>query len=132
MPPRLALVLVCLTALLPVQSVAEDAERPDTRPVLVVLTLASDATEADLEPLLEVEEKAVWRLYRRGSLRQFFLLADRPGAVMVLEATGVDEAGALLDTLPMVAAGFIEAEVLPLRPFVNLEVLFSPRHRDEG
>ena len=104
-------------------------ESPPTSRVYAVLTLAEGAAPEDLEPHVLGEEATVWRLYLAGHLREMHLLADRPGAVLALEADGAEGARALLASLPMVEAGLLTAEVLPVRPFVNLEALFEPGHR---
>jgi hypothetical protein len=47
-------------------------------------------------------------------------------AVLMLECEDVRAAEAALESLPMVAAGLIEFEVLPLRSYSGFARLFGP------
>lgn len=103
--------------------------RPATTRVYAVLTLAEGVRPDALQPLLEAEEAVVWALYRRGVLREMHLFAERAGALLVFEAAGSEAAAAYLRELPLVQEGLLDAEVFPVRPFVNLELLFEARFR---
>ena len=71
------------------------------------------------------EARRVWDLYQAGSLREPFFRADEPAAVLILECGDVDEARSLLETLPLVAAGLIDFEVIPLRAYPGFARLFA-------
>jgi hypothetical protein len=82
-------------------------------------------TAAQFEPtLLKAEAARVWELYQAGVLREIYFRQDRAEAVLVLEYTNKDEAQAALDTLPLVKAGLITFELIPLRPYPGLGRLF--------
>jgi len=51
-------------------------------------------------------------------------LADAPGAVITMECADLAAALALIDPLPLVRAGLVSMELLPLRPYVGWERLF--------
>lgn len=72
------------------------------------------------------ENRAVWALYRSGSLRDMHFRTDRPGAVFRLEAASTDEANAMLANLPMIQMGLLVPELIPVGPFIPLENLFAP------
>ena len=59
-------------------------------------------------------------------IRELYFHAHEPTAVLVLECPNVAEAGAALASLPMVSAGPIEFEVLPLRAYPGFARLFEP------
>jgi hypothetical protein len=42
-----------------------------------------------------------------------------------LECASIEEAKAIMDTFPLVKAGLIEFEFIPLEPFTPLETLFD-------
>ena len=48
------------------------------------------------------------------------------GVAIFLECSSVDEAKAALAELPLVKAGLIDFEVIPLGAFTNWEILFAP------
>lgn len=56
-------------------------------------------------------------LYRQGGLRQSWEInTDRHGAVCLFEAESVEQAQAMADTFPQVAAGAVETQMIPLKP----------------
>lgn len=56
-------------------------------------------------------------LYRQGTLRRSWEIdTDRHGAVCLFEADSVQQAQALADTFPQVAAGAVETQMIPLKP----------------
>jgi len=79
------------------------------------------------EEILETEARKAWELYQSGVLRELYLSADKNEAVLVLECGGVGEARSYLAGLPLVKAGLIEFEVIPLMPYPGFARLFSRR-----
>ena len=67
---------------------------------------------------------ALWRLYREGVVREMYS-PGRPGAVLIVEAASSQEAETLLSSLPLIAHGVMNLELLELRPFAALEMLFE-------
>jgi len=74
------------------------------------------------------EMAALWQLYRGGAVREMYS-PGRPGAVLVLEATGLHDAKAAVAGLPLAAAGLIVFEFIELHPFSAFEVLFAGQGR---
>ena len=74
------------------------------------------------------EMAALWQLYRDGAVREMYS-PGRPGAVLVLEASGPQDAEAAVAGLPLTAAGLIVFELIELHPFSAFEVLFADRAR---
>ena len=72
----------------------------------------------------DAELRAVWKLYRRGIVREMYS-PGTPGAVLVLESDSVHDAERTLSELPLLANGVMALEVIELRPFTALEMLFS-------
>ncbi len=48
------------------------------------------------------------------------------GVAIILECTSVDEVKEAFADFPLVQAGLIEIDAIPLGPFLNWEMLFSP------
>ncbi len=96
---------------------------------IVVLTGREGAVPADFAPLQAEEARHVWALQGTGQIRAIHFRADRLGVVIEMEVATAEEAEAVVRALPMVQAGLLAAEVIPLRPFTGLEVLFAPEHR---
>lgn len=84
----------------------------------------SGATAEQFAPHLKTEAARVWQLYQSGHIREIYFRQDRADAVLVLECASADEAHQLLGTLPLVQAGLIDFEIIPLVPYPGFERLF--------
>ena len=76
-------------------------------------------------PHLKAEAARVWELYQGGQIREIYFRGDRSEAVLILECADAEEAHQLLDSLPLVQAGLIGFEVIPLEPYPGFERLFG-------
>jgi muconolactone delta-isomerase len=79
----------------------------------------------DFQPHLAAEAARAWELYQAGVFREMYFRQDRPEAVLVLECADVDEANTILNTLPLVQAGLIAFDVIPLAPYPGFARLFA-------
>ena len=99
------------------------------RKTLKILALEADAPGADVRAfttaLLQAESRRAWELVQAGVIRELYFRADRHAAVLVLECAATQEAHDVLATLPLVAAGLITFEVIPLAPYPGFARLFS-------
>jgi hypothetical protein len=83
-------------------------------------------TAEDFRPhLLKAEAARAWELYQSGLFREMYFRQDWPGAVLVLECADVEEANAVLNTLPLVKEGLITFEIIPLVPYPGFSRLFD-------
>lgn len=92
-----------------------------------VLALGHDVVAQDdprFAELRPVEARRVWELYQADILREVYFRADRPNGVLVFEVPDVAVARAAVDSLPLVAAGLIDFELVPLRPYPGFARLF--------
>jgi muconolactone delta-isomerase len=93
-----------------------------------ILALEQDlpgATAGQFHPHLKAEAARVWELYQSGVLREIYFRADRHSAVLVLECASLEDARQELNSLPLVQAGLIEFELIPLAPYPGFARLFS-------
>ena len=70
------------------------------------------------------EARKVWEYHQAGIIRELYFRADRNDAVLVLECESVIEAQEILATLPLVKAGQISFEIIPLKAYSGFERLF--------
>lgn len=77
------------------------------------------------EPHLKAESWRAWALYREGVIRELYFRADRSAAVLILECADTTEAQQVLETLPLVQAGLIRFDVIPLVPYTGFGRLFK-------
>ena len=83
------------------------------------------ATNQDFQPYLKAEAAQVWQLYQTGVFRELYFRQDQDTAVLVLECESVQVARQVLATLPLVQAGLITFELIPLRAYPGFARLFS-------
>jgi muconolactone delta-isomerase len=86
-----------------------------------------DTTPEQFAPHLKAEAARIWELYQSGQIRETYFRTDRNEAVLILECADGDEARKLLDSLPLVQAGLIRFEIIPLVPYPGFERLFEKR-----
>jgi hypothetical protein len=84
------------------------------------------ATLEKYQPHLQNEVRHVWQAYKNGIVREIYSRQDRPGVAIILECASFDEAKEAFTDFPLVKAGLIEIDAIPLGPFLNWEMLFAP------
>jgi len=77
------------------------------------------------QPYLKAEAQSVWELYQSGLIRELYFRADRSAAVLMLECVDVNEAEQALRSLPLVQAGLITFDLIPLVPYPGFARLFG-------
>ncbi len=82
-------------------------------------------TGAQFQPHLKAEARRVWELHQAGVVREMYFRDDQPTAVLVLECGNLEEARNVLATLPLVQAGLIALELIPLRAYPGFARLFA-------
>ncbi len=93
-----------------------------------ILALESETVGVEPEqfgPHLKAEARRVWELYQTGAIRELYFRADRSEAVLILECADVRDAQQILESLPLVQAGLITFEVIPLVPYPGFARLFG-------
>jgi hypothetical protein len=94
--------------------------------VLAIGRARSGVEWKDIAPYVGEEARHVWKLYESDRVREFYLRADeRPGVVLVLECDDLAEAERVVAALPVLEAGLLDFEVIPLRPYVAPRWLFG-------
>jgi muconolactone delta-isomerase len=84
-----------------------------------------EATPEQFQQLTKEEALRVWELYQQGIVREMYFREDRSEAVLMLECDDEEEAEAVLQTLPLVGAGLITFELIPLAAYPGFARLFS-------
>jgi muconolactone delta-isomerase len=82
-------------------------------------------TADDFRPHLKAEAMRAWELYQAGVIRELYFRPDLHCAVLMLECADVEEAQNVLNTLPLVKAGLITFDVIPLVPYPGFARLFA-------
>lgn len=80
--------------------------------------------------LLREEAAHVWSLKKEGILREIWFSVHEHVAVILLECATEEEARQHLDTFPLVQAGLITFDVIPLQSYDGFERLFDMKKKD--
>ena len=96
--------------------------------ILAIEQEVPGVTAEDFTPELKRAEAArAWELYQAGPFREIYFRQDDPSAVLILECADVAEADEILSTLPLVKAGLITFELMPLIPYPGFARLFEEK-----
>jgi len=93
-----------------------------------ILALEYESPSADpdlMEAYLVAEARRVLELTQTGIIREIYFRAEKREAVLMLECADAHEARDVLATLPLVQAGLIAFEVIPLVPYNGLSRLID-------
>jgi hypothetical protein len=123
------MILLSLSALLlgtGLQVQPQAAAATVAMPVTEVIAMASPKPEvatSDVMKLVPDEVQAVVQLYLDGKVEQWYSRSDGKGVVLFLRCKSTDEAKAILAALPLVKAGYVEVDYIPVVPFAALGFL---------
>lgn len=92
--------------------------------ILAVERALPGATARDFQRNGNAEDRRAWQLCQEGIFRELYFRQDQPSAVLVLECADVEQAEEVLKTLPLVQAGLIAFDLIPLRAYPGFERLF--------
>jgi muconolactone delta-isomerase len=83
------------------------------------------ATDDQIHQHAKAEAHRAWELHQQGIIRELYFRQDRSEAVLMLECKDVSAAEAVLQTLPLVEAGLITFELIPLVAYPGFSRLFT-------
>ncbi len=75
--------------------------------------------------LIRAEAQAAWKLYESGLVREVHYIEDMSGAVLTIEAKDLDEVKKGIESLPMIQAGLLDLDYIPLKPYSAFGKLFA-------
>ena len=124
-----------------VQDKAADADKmpkrifpvvPTTK-ILAVGQFTKPPTPEQLKEFFPKEVPATLRLYLAGKIDQWWIRQTQTGPVFLLNVTSLEEARALMETLPLGQAGLMKHEFFELGPLTPLHLLLTAvgAHNDD-
>ena len=119
---RLILIFLATAASLLAQAPA----KPKVTRVLATLTVKDGVNRAQIMKVLDTEVRETVKLYLDGKIAEWYARGDGKGVVFLMDCTTVDEAKAILDTLPLVKENLASFEYMPLGPLTPLRLLVAP------
>ena len=121
-PILLSAILLCLA--MPVAAQQPPSAGPTTQ-VLTFLTVKADGDRAQIMKVLPDEVRATVKLYLDGKIRQWYSRGDGKGVVFVIDAKTVDEAHAVIETMPLSKENLMDHEYIPVGPLMPLTALIG-------
>src|ERR1700757_4818449 len=98
---------------------------PKTTEVMVILTAKQGVTRQQIMKVMPAEIRATVKLYLDGKIRQWYSKGDGRGVVLLLDVKTVDEAHAVMDTLPLSKENLMDHDYIPVGPLLPLAGLIS-------
>ena len=98
---------------------------PKTTEVMVIQTAKQGVTRQQIMNVMPAEIRATVKLYLDGKIRQWYSRGDGRGVVVFLDVKTVDEAHAVIDTLPLSKENLMDHEYLPVGPLLPLAGLIG-------
>ncbi|HEY2497431.1 MAG TPA: hypothetical protein VGK24_10205 [Candidatus Angelobacter sp.] len=123
-----------LTAVFPVASVVQSqlpsqppsgVASPRTTEVMVVLTARQGVTRQQIMNIMPAEVRATVKLYLDGKIRQWYSRGDGKGVVFFIDAKTIDEAHAVIETMPLSKENLMDHEYIPVGPLMPLTALIG-------
>ena len=102
---------------------APGAPIPPTTEVLVIETAKQGATLQQIMGILPAEIRATVKLYLDGKIRQWYSRGDGKGVLFFVHAKSVDEARAIMETLPLAKEELMDHQYIPVGPLMPLRML---------
>jgi hypothetical protein len=101
------------------------APSPKTTEVMVILTAKQGVTRQQIMKIMPAEIRATVRLYLDGKIRQWYSKGDGKGVIFFIDAKTVDEAHAVMETLPLTKENLMDHEYIPVGPLMPLTGLIG-------
>jgi hypothetical protein len=93
--------------------------------VLALGSLHQPITPEQRQEIMPEEVPRTLKLYLDGTIEQFWYRQDKPGVVFLMNVESVDQAGAVVEALPLVVAGFAKYDLVTIGPLAPLGLLLE-------
>jgi peptidyl-tRNA hydrolase len=130
--PAVAPLIACLFAVLAAPLAAQAPAAPPTTAVLVSLTVKPDIDRLQITKVMPDEVRETVKVYLDGKIQQWYARGDGRGVVFILNATTLADAKAVMESLPLWKAGFVNLEYTALGPLTPLRALIAPPGAGQG
>jgi peptidyl-tRNA hydrolase len=94
--------------------------------VLVIQTVRPGVNAQQIMAAMPSEIRATVKLYLDGKIRQWYSRGDGKGVIFLVDANTVDEARAVMETLPLAKEQLMDHEYVPVGPLMPLRALLGP------
>jgi hypothetical protein len=110
---------------LPASQPPSGASSPKTTEVMVILTAKQGVDRQQIMKVMPAEIRATVKLYLDGEIHQWYSRGDGRGVILVLGVKTLEEAHAIMETLPLAKVNVMDREYIPLGPLLPLAGLIG-------
>ena len=97
--------------------------QPKITGVLTILTPKAAVTVEQVMKIMPAEIRATVPLYLDGKIQQWFTRGDGRGVIFLLNCKDVEEARALIESLPLSKENLVDEQFIPVGPLLPLGIL---------
>ena len=125
------LLMALATFLAPMARGQSTPPQPKITGVLTILTPKPGATVEQIMKIMPAEIRATVPLYLDGKIQQWFTRGDGKGVIFLLNCKDVEEARALMESLPLSKENLVDEQFIPVGPLLPLGILLrdSPNNQ---
>ena len=98
---------------------------PKTTGVMVILTTKQGVDRQQIMRVMPAEIRATVKLYLDGKIRQWYSRGDGKGVIFLIDAKTVEDAHAVIDTMPLSKENLMDHEYIPVGPLLPLTALIG-------
>ena len=117
------LLMALATFLAPMARGQSTPPQPKITGVLTILSPKPGATPEQIMKIMPAEIHATVPLYLDGKIQQWFTRGDSKGVIFILNCKDVDEARALVGSLPLAKENLVDEQFIPVGPLLPLGIL---------
>jgi hypothetical protein len=111
------------TVLAPMAQGQSTPPQPKITAVLTILTPKPGVTLEQVMKIMPAEIRATVPLYLDGKIQQWFMRGDGRGVIFMLNCKDVEEARALIESLPLSKESLVDEQFIPVGPLLPLGML---------
>jgi hypothetical protein len=125
------LLLAAATVLAPMAQGQSAPPQPKITGVLATLSPKPGVVPEQIMKIMPAEIRATVPLYLDGKIQQWYMRGDGRGVIFILNCKDVEEARALLESLPLSQANLVDEQFIPVGPLLPLGMLLrdSPSNK---
>ena|SRR5215469_7630629 len=119
------------TVLAPMARDQSTPPQPKITAVLTILSPKPGVTPEQVMKIMPAEVRATVPLYLEGKIQQWFTRGDSKGVIFLLNCKDVQEARALMESLPLTKENLMDEQFIPVGPLLPLGILLrdSPNNK---
>jgi hypothetical protein len=117
------LLLGFATVLAPMAQGQSAPPLPKITGVVTMLSPKPGGTPGQIMKIMPAEIRATVPLYLDGKIQQWYMRGDGRGVLFIMNCKDVEEARALIESLPLSQANLVDGQFIPVGPLLPLGML---------